>query len=234
MAIVAGIFLVRPGFVTSLDYKVCDLLTGWAAGGRQSGRVALVEIDEQSLGRFGRWPWPRDMLGALVKRVADAGAATVALDMILSEEDRGTPAKRTGTAPAEGTNDDVLAAALASVPAVAGYSFRFDEDVAAAPGCSPPTLPLVVAGPEDDAGKAFFRASGVECMVPGAGEGGGGQRVFECGAGPGWDAAGTSISHRVPGPALSQPRFGRADGVQAHLPHGVPDGRARGRVVEAG
>ena len=166
MAIVAGIFLVRPGFVTSLDYKVCDLLTGWADRGRQSGRVVLVEIDEQSLGRFGRWPWPRDMLGALVNRVADAGAATVVLDMILSEEDRGTPSKRTGPAQAGGTNDEVLAAALASVPAVAGYSFRFDGDAAVAPGCSPPALPLVVAGPEDDAGKAFFRASSVDCMVP--------------------------------------------------------------------
>ena len=159
-------FLVRPGFVTSLDYKVCDLLTSWAGRGRQSGRVVLVEIDEQSLGRYGRWPWPRDMLGALVNRVADAGAATVVLDMILSEEDRGTPAQRTGTAQRDGTNDEVLAAALASVPSVAGYSLRFDGNAAVASPCSPPALPLVLAGPEEGAGKAFFRASSVECMVP--------------------------------------------------------------------
>ena len=157
---------MRPGFVRSLDYKVCDLLTGWADHGRQSGRVVLLEIDEQSLGRYGRWPWPRDMLGALVNRVADAGAATVVLDMILSEQDRGTPAKRNGTAQRGGTNDEVLAAALARVPSVAGYSLRFDGDAAVAPPCSPPPLPLVLAGPEEGAGKAFFRASGLECMVP--------------------------------------------------------------------
>ena len=156
---------MRPGFVTSLDYKVCDLLTGWADGGRQSGRVVVVEIDEQSLDRYGRWPWPRDLLGELVNRVADAGAAAVVLDMILSEEDRGTPAKRTARASQGGTNDEVLAAALAGVPAVAGYSLRFDGDAAAASPCSPPALPLVLAGPEEGAGQAFFRASGVECMV---------------------------------------------------------------------
>jgi PAS domain S-box-containing protein len=157
---------VRPGFVTSLDFKVCDLLTGWAGRGRQSGRVVLVEVDEQSLGRYGRWPWPRDMLGALVNRVADAGAATVVLDMILSEEDRGTPANRKGTAQRGATNDEVLAAALARVPSVAGYSLRFDGHPAVASPCSPPALPLVLAGPEEGAGKAFFRASDVECMVP--------------------------------------------------------------------
>src|SRR5215471_19186983 len=132
VAIVAGTFLVRPGFVRSLDYKVCDLLIAWADRGRQSGRVALVEIDERSLSQLGRWPWPRDVLGALVKRVADAGAATVVLDMILSEEDRGTPSKRMWPTPSGGTNDDVLAAALAIVPAVAGYSLRFDGDGASA------------------------------------------------------------------------------------------------------
>ena len=78
----------------------------------------------------------------------------------------GNAGERCGAGAAGGTNDEVLAAALASVPAVAGYSLRFDGDAAAASRCSPPSLPLVVAGPEDGAGKAFFRASGMECMVP--------------------------------------------------------------------
>ena len=164
--VIGAIFAVRPGFVVSLDYKVCDLLTAWAGPGRLSQRVVLVGIDQDSLSRFGRWPWPRDLLGALVDRVAEAGAATVVLDIIMSEADRGTPARRAEEAREGATNDEVLAGTLARAPSVVGYSLRFDDDAAAATNCSPPSLPLVVAGPEHGADKAFLRASGVECPVP--------------------------------------------------------------------
>ena len=156
----AGVFAVRPEPLANLDAKACDVLTGWADRGRQSGRVAVVEIDDKSLADFGRWPWPRDLLGKLVKATADAGAAMVVLDVILSEEDPGRPGGGTG----RGTNDEALAEALAKVPSVTGYSMTFSET---APGaeCSPPPLPLVVAGPEARRGDTFYRASGVECTV---------------------------------------------------------------------
>ena len=224
---------MRPGFVTSLDFKVCDLLTGWADRGRQSGRVVLVEIDEQSLGRFGRWPWPRDMLGALVNRVADAGAATVVLDMILSEEDRGAPAKRNGTAQRDGTNDEVLAAAFARVPSVAGYSLRFDGNAAVVSPCSPPALPLVLAGPEEGAGKAFFRASDVECMVPALAKAAAGSGFLNAAPDPDGMLRVLPLVIEYRG-RVSQPGTVHADRLQAHLPHGVPCGHARRRVVEAG
>src|SRR5262245_6389931 len=91
VALVAGIFLVRPAPVADVDNRVCDLLTGLVSGGQPSGRVAVVEIDEKSLTQLGRWPWPRDLLGRLVGRILDLGAATVILDMIFQEEDQGTP-----------------------------------------------------------------------------------------------------------------------------------------------
>ena len=55
---VLAIFWVSPAPVADLDSKACDLLTGWAGPGKESGHVVIVEIDEESLGRFGRWPWP--------------------------------------------------------------------------------------------------------------------------------------------------------------------------------
>ena len=42
--------------------------------------VRIVDIDDESLGRLGQWPWPRARLGAVVKAASDLGAATIAFD----------------------------------------------------------------------------------------------------------------------------------------------------------
>jgi adenylate cyclase len=49
-------------------------------------RVVIVDIDEGSLAKLGRWPWPRARLAALVHALFDDyGAAAVAIDMVLPE-----------------------------------------------------------------------------------------------------------------------------------------------------
>ena len=100
---VVAIFLVRPAPVVNLDHKVLDLLTGWAGPGKQSGRVVVVEIDEASLREFGGWPWPRDLLSRLTRRLLDRGAATVVFDMMFPQEDRRAPRPIDGETPS-GTN----------------------------------------------------------------------------------------------------------------------------------
>lgn len=47
--------------------------------------ILIVDIDEASLQQEGRWPWPRARLAELVARLQTAGAAVIALDMVLSE-----------------------------------------------------------------------------------------------------------------------------------------------------
>jgi adenylate cyclase len=48
-------------------------------------RIVIVAIDEPSLRALGRWPWPRAVLARLVEALDRAGAAVVALDILLSE-----------------------------------------------------------------------------------------------------------------------------------------------------
>lgn len=50
--------------------------------------VALVDIDEASIAHIGQWPWPRDVMAALVERLTRMGAAAIAFDMSFSEPDR--------------------------------------------------------------------------------------------------------------------------------------------------
>src|SRR6185437_10160602 len=110
--IVLALFLLRPAPIADLDSKVCDALIGWAGPGQPSGNVAIVEIDETSLARFGRWPWPRDLVGRLTSGILEHGAAAVVLDMMFPQQDRG--------------RDEVLANALRDNRGVVGYTLKFD------------------------------------------------------------------------------------------------------------
>lgn len=48
-------------------------------------RILAITIDQKSLAELGRWPWPRRVHAQLIDRLTAAGAAGVALDILLSE-----------------------------------------------------------------------------------------------------------------------------------------------------
>jgi signal transduction histidine kinase/CHASE2 domain-containing sensor protein len=68
-------------------------------------RVVVVAIDDESLQRYGRWPWSRAVLAKLTNNLADAGASVVGLDILLSE-------------PQSPAADQALQSALKAVPTV--------------------------------------------------------------------------------------------------------------------
>src|SRR5713101_3516391 len=54
-----------------------------------SGRVVVAAVDEAAIAKFGRFPWDRRVLAQLVDRLDAEGAAAIAFDMSLSDEDLG-------------------------------------------------------------------------------------------------------------------------------------------------
>jgi signal transduction histidine kinase len=48
-------------------------------------KVVLVLIDDESLRQYGRWPWSRVILAQVTRRISQAGAGVVGLDILLSE-----------------------------------------------------------------------------------------------------------------------------------------------------
>jgi diguanylate cyclase len=67
-----------------------------------SGTIAIVEIDAKSLAAISDWPWPRRTHAALVDRLRQAGATTIAFDIDFS-------------ATTNAADDQALAEALARV-----------------------------------------------------------------------------------------------------------------------
>jgi adenylate cyclase len=95
--------------------------------------VRIVDIDDASLARYGQWPWPRDRLAALIEATAAAGAAAIAIDLVLAEPDRSSPEEIVASLPDTPArraleraielgrpNDAVLAEALAATGSVTG------------------------------------------------------------------------------------------------------------------
>ncbi|MFP5505589.1 MAG: CHASE2 domain-containing protein, partial [Gammaproteobacteria bacterium] len=79
----AGVGAVRD----RLEYLAYDLRlkAGLPRKPQPPAEILIVDIDEASLQQEGRWPWPRTRLAELVAALQNAGAAVVALDMVLSE-----------------------------------------------------------------------------------------------------------------------------------------------------
>jgi adenylate cyclase len=55
--------------------------------------VRIVDIDDESLARYGQWPWPRTLLAKLVNRLTELGVASVGFDILFLDPDRTTPAR---------------------------------------------------------------------------------------------------------------------------------------------
>jgi adenylate cyclase len=48
---------------------------------RTGHSVRYVDIDAQSLARYGAWPWPRSLLAAMVQKLHEGGASLVVMTM---------------------------------------------------------------------------------------------------------------------------------------------------------
>src|SRR5712691_8032216 len=102
--------------------------------------VRIVDIDDDSLARFGQWPWPRTLLAKLVNRLNELGVAAVAFDILFVDPDRTTPARliedMEGIAPDDpliarfakmSDHDQIFAAAIARSRVVLGFAPRAKE-----------------------------------------------------------------------------------------------------------
>jgi adenylate cyclase len=90
-----------------LRHELFDAYQRIAPRERASAPAVIVAIDEDSLERYGQWPWPRRLIARLLAEIGDAHPAAIGLDLLFTEPDRLSAA-----------DDDLLAVALAERPTV--------------------------------------------------------------------------------------------------------------------
>lgn len=51
----------------------------------ENPKVVIIDIDDKSLEKEGRWPWPRDKIAGLINKLKENGVVTIGLDIVMSE-----------------------------------------------------------------------------------------------------------------------------------------------------
>ncbi|HET7699124.1 MAG TPA: CHASE2 domain-containing protein [Vicinamibacterales bacterium] len=161
--LVCMLTLLRPAALARLDDAAYDVVVRMTGTKPPDPGVAIVDVDERSLESVGQWPWRRDVVGQLVVRLRDAGAAVVAIDIMFAEPDRYVS---TGGANAE-SPDEAFARALRESPAVLGYGLHFDPRASARRPCVLHPAPLAIVQPPDaPAALPLFQATATVCNLP--------------------------------------------------------------------
>jgi HD-GYP domain-containing protein (c-di-GMP phosphodiesterase class II) len=127
LTLVLGVIsLLRPAFIANLDGRFFDGLISGEPQPRGYRGPVVVALDDESLARFGRWPWPRARVAELLARIAAQHPASVGIDIIFAEPELPAP---TGPEPDRGSGlsrgDLALTRALSAGPFVLGYEMTF-------------------------------------------------------------------------------------------------------------
>ncbi len=183
-ASVALLALAKPPFFRFLEGKTYDSLLR----SQQQTSIAspttplIIDIDEQSLARFGQWPWPRYRIAQLLEKTHRLGARSIALDMVFPEPDRTSLAvvredfRRQFDRTLDLTaipeqfldNDLILAETLRRGPFILGHAFLFSgQTEGTSTRCPIKSIQAVTVGTAlpGDLPAHLFAATGSTCSL---------------------------------------------------------------------
>jgi adenylate cyclase len=121
LCVVAAALLLRSfdfGIVAEPRLLIFDLEERFWPRPSGPTRVAIVDIDDKSLARYGQWPWPRTLVAQLVGRIAEGHPRVLGIDIVFAERDRLSPPEIVRELPGLPTP---LANGLAQLPASEQY-----------------------------------------------------------------------------------------------------------------
>ena len=78
-----SVHVLAQGFFYGIETAAYDRAMAMSSL-EPSSDVAVVEIDDDSIDKIGRWPWSRDILAQVIDRLSQGGAETIVLPIFLS------------------------------------------------------------------------------------------------------------------------------------------------------
>jgi len=75
-------------WLDALEQKVYDIRLNWSLPNTQDSRIVILDIDERSLKKIGRWPWNRQLMANLLDTLFDHYyIQTLGFDILFAEPD---------------------------------------------------------------------------------------------------------------------------------------------------
>ena len=86
-----GVF--RLGFLDTLELKFYDLMMNLRGDAQSPSDIIIVDIDDDSIEKLGRWPWSRSLLAEGINKISAGKPRVIGLNFILSEPEESSGLK---------------------------------------------------------------------------------------------------------------------------------------------
>jgi serine/threonine-protein kinase len=75
-------------FLRTIEYFTYDLRAPLRENPKPTDQIVIVGVDDDSITKIGRWPWPRSVIGQLIDKLREGGAKVIGVGFLFSEPDQ--------------------------------------------------------------------------------------------------------------------------------------------------
>ena len=83
--------IINPSFIKSVSFLSFDLYQKTFPLKKDKSNVVIIDIDEESLGKFGQFPWNRTVFAKIIGNVNSNKPKSIAFDVFFAERDKQSP-----------------------------------------------------------------------------------------------------------------------------------------------
>ena len=83
--------IINPSFIKSISFISFDLYQKTFTLKKDDSNVVIIDIDEESLGKFGQFPWNRTVFAKIIENVDTNKPKSIAFDVFFAERDKQSP-----------------------------------------------------------------------------------------------------------------------------------------------
>ena len=85
MVLFLAFWFVRLPFLDALELKYYDVMMKFRGSPESPSNIVMVDIDDASIDKLGRWPWPRSLVAEGLNRIDAGGPKVIGLNLLLTE-----------------------------------------------------------------------------------------------------------------------------------------------------
>ncbi|MFC1812026.1 CHASE2 domain-containing serine/threonine-protein kinase [Thermodesulfobacteriota bacterium] len=88
-----GFGFFRVEFLDTLGLKFYDVMMSLRTDSESASNIVIVDIDDDSVEKLGRWPWPRSLIAEGIRKIDMGAPKVIGLNFIFSEPEESTGLK---------------------------------------------------------------------------------------------------------------------------------------------